>query len=266
MPTRCIARRLCLIDGRHRYSHRCRPVHGALRNVASDRHDELATCKKFVDTLRSKHILAKAGHDQEVATDLRATKQRADPSAALFCIANRTKSVAAVGNNRLNKSYQVSLQKIGQLRSQIENYSSTLALDVNVYVDERLALQESEARAEQARAERARAGLVKAEEHASRTAQAMQKMKLEPEVLRNAEHNDKHAQERNDKEYALEKATNEVITLRSAVDECQRSFNAHIASLSMALQTSQAQVANGQRKAEETQKRACGYHRPVRHC
>jgi chromosome segregation ATPase len=257
-----------------------KPVHAALRNVASDRQDELADCKKFVRILGCKHILEQPSLAGEAASDLRAAKQLAVHGATMFRIANRMKSVAAVEKNQLVRMYQEALQKIeqlrlqvdshsstidpdeqarddaekekfvrmyhaalqeiDQLRSQVDKDSSTLVLDEQAHNDANLALQASEATANQAREE-----LFKAEERAVRTAQAMQKMKLELEVLRNAEHNNK---------YNLEKATKEVATLRLALEGCEKSRDAEVATLSVALEASQLHAVNEQRKAADAQR------------
>jgi chromosome segregation ATPase len=73
----------------------------------------------------------------------------------------------------------------------------------------------------------------------------MQKMKLELEVLRNAEHNNK---------YNLEKATKEVATLRLALEGCEKSRDAEVATLSVALEASQLHAVNEQRKAADAQR------------
>jgi chromosome segregation ATPase len=257
-----------------------KPVHVALRNIASDRQDELVSCKKFVRILGCKHILEQPSLDQESTSDQRAAKQLALHGATLFRIANRMKSVTTVEKNKLVRMYQEALQKIeqlrlqvdsqsstidpdeqahddaekekfvrmyhaaleeiDQLRSQVDKDSSTLALDEQAHNDAKLALQASEAAANQARDE-----LDKAEERAVRTAQAMQKMKLELEVFRNAEHNNK---------YNLEKANKEIASLRLALEGCEKSRNAGVASLTAVLEGSQLQVVNEQRKAADAQR------------
>jgi hypothetical protein len=259
-----------------------KPVHVALRNVASDRQDELVSCKKFVRILGCKHILEQPSLDQEAASDLRAAKQLALHGAIMFRIANRMKSVTAVEKNKLVRMYQEALQKIeqlrlqvdsqsstidpdeqahddaekeqfvrmyhaaleeiDQLRSQVDKDSSTLALDEQTHNDAKLALQASEETANQARDE-----LFKAEERAARTAQAMQKMKLELEVFRNAEHNNK---------YNLERSKKEVATLRLDLEVCQKNCVEQVASLAVALEASQLEVANEQKKAADIHRMA----------
>lgn len=257
-----------------------KPVHVALRNVASDRQDELVSCKKFVRILGCKYILEQPSLDQEAASDLRAAKQLALHGATMFRIANRMKTVTTVEKNKPVRMYQEVLQKIeqlrlqvdsqsstidpdeqahddaekenivrmyhaapeeiDQLRSQVNKDSSTLVLDEQAHNDAKLALQASESAANQARDE-----LDKAEERAVRTAQAMQKMKLELEVFRNAEHNNK---------YNLEKANKEIASLRLALEGSEKSRNAEVASLTAVLEASQLQAVNEQRKAAEAQR------------
>lgn len=217
-----------------------KPVHVALRNIASDRQDELAACKRFVKTLGCGHIFEKPTHDQEAVSDLRAAKQLAVHGATLFRIANRTKSVTVVERNNLVRSYQESLQKIEQLRSQVDKDSSTLLLDEKAHNDATNALLASESAAKQTRDE-----LLKAEEKASRTAQAMQKMKLELEVFRNAEHNNKHA---------LEKHQKEAATLRLALQEARENSAAELNTMYVALDVSQDHALDEQRKAADMQR------------
>ncbi|KAM0711360.1 hypothetical protein Q7P35_002100 [Cladosporium inversicolor] len=221
-----------------------KPVHDALRNAATARQDELAACKTFTKTLGCEHITVPATLDADQARDLKAAKQLAVHGANLFRIANRSTIVANIEKTKLVKAYQEALQKNQQLRSQADRDSSTLILDERVHndaKDEPLAL---EAAAKQAKDE-----LAVSEERATRMAQAMQKMKLDLEVLRNAEHNNK---------LALEKANKEAAVPRLALEEHLEHSNAEMADLRATLQASldanRRHVTNEQRMTAEIQR------------
>ena len=221
-----------------------KPVHVALRSAASYRQDELAACKKFVKILGCGHIAEPATQDQGMVSDLRAAKQLAVHGATLFRIANRTTVVTTVERNRLAKSYQESLKQIEQLRSQVDKSSSTLVLDEQIQNDAKKELVASMAAEKHAKDE-----LVASEERNSRMAQNMQKLKLELEVVRNAEHNNK---------LALEKANKEASAPRLALEKDLEGFKAELATLRAALEASleanRTHVVNEQRMNAEIQR------------
>jgi hypothetical protein len=220
------------------------PVHKALRNAASTRQDELAACKEFVKILSCRHIAEPATQDQSTVSDLKTAKQLAAHGAKLFRIANHTATVRTVERSKVVKSYQEALKDIEKLRLQVDEYSSTPVKDEQVHVDAIHALQASDAVAKQAKDD-----LLVSEERASRLTQAMQKMKLELEVFRNAEHNNK---------LALEKANKEASDPRLALEEDLENSKAELAILRAALEASQeancAHVNNEQRLTAEIQR------------
>ena len=200
------------------------PVHVALLNTASYRLDELAACRKFMKVLGCGHIAEPASQDHSGVSDLRVAKQLAVHGAKLFRIANHSAAVANIEKQKLVKAYQAALQKIDQLRSQAEKDSSTLVLDERVHNDAKDVILTLEGAVKHAKDEH-----LKAEERASRMAQAMQKMKLEMEVLRNAEHNHK---------LALEKANKEVAIPRQALQEHLENSSVEMANLRATLEAS----------------------------
>jgi hypothetical protein len=218
--------------------------HDALRNAASSRQDQLAACKSFTETLGCEHIIVPASQDPGQTRDLKTAKQLAVHGAKLFRIANHTAAVANVEKTKLVKAYQTALKKIDQLRAQVDKGSSTLVLDERVHNDAKDALLASETAAQHARDE-----LLASEERASRMAQANQKMKLEMEVLRNAEHNNK---------LALEKANKEAAIPRLALEERLEGSNVEMTNLRATLQASleanSRHATNEQRMAAEIQR------------
>ncbi|GAB7335951.1 hypothetical protein MBLNU13_g08195t1 [Cladosporium sp. NU13] len=221
------------------------PVHAALLNAASGRQDELAACKKFMKVLGCGHIAGSASHDHSGVGDLRVTKQLAVHGAKLFRIANHCTTVANVEKAKLVKAYQAALQQNDQLRSQADKDSSTLVLNELVHSDAKDTLLASEAGGKQAKDEH-----LASEERASRMAQAMQKMKLELEVLRNAEHNNN--------KLALEKANKEAAVPRLALEERLENSSVEMANLRATLEASMEancrHVTNEQRMAAEIQR------------
>jgi hypothetical protein len=218
------------------------PVHKALRSVAASRQNELAACKSFIKTLGCGHITIPATQDPGEARGLKAAKQLTVHGAELFRVANHTTAVANIEKAKLVKVYQAALRKIDQLRSQVDRDSSTLIMDERIHNDAKDALLASEATAKQAKEER-----LASEERASRMAQAIQKMKLDLEVLRNAEHNNK---------LAVEKANKEAATLRLALEETRQNAAAESATFLMALEASRVQAVCEQEKAADIQRQA----------
>lgn len=163
-----------------------KPVNVALCKVAFGRKDEMASCARFMKVLRGDHIPDTFGPGVPIANELRAAKQLACHGATLFRLSNRAQTMIALEHNKLVQSHQVALQETTQLRAQMGKDLSTLALSEKAQNEAKTALEASGAAEKQAKEE-----LVKATERASRATQAMQKMKLELEVLRNAEHNRK---------------------------------------------------------------------------
>lgn len=220
------------------------PVQKALRSVAASRQDELAACKNFTKTLGCEHITVPASQDPDQTHDLRTAKQLAVHGAKLFRIANHTTAVANIEKTKLVKAYQAALKKIEQLSSQIDRDSSTLHPCGLARPERKDTLLASEARAKQAKDD-----LLASEERASRMAQAMQKLKLDLEVLRNAEHNNK---------LALEKATKEAAVPRLALEENLENSNVEMANLRATLQASMdancRHATNEQRMAAEIQR------------
>ena len=218
--------------------------HNAICSAASSRQRDLAACKSFTETLGCEHIIVPASQDPDQTRDLRAAKQLAIHGAKLFRVANHTTTVANVEKTKLVKAYQTALKKIDQLRAQVDKGSSTLVLDERVHNDAKDALLASEAAAQHARDE-----LLASEERASRMAQANQKMKLEMEVLRNAEHNNK---------LALDKANKEAAIPRLALEEKLESSNVEMANLRATLQASleanSRHVTNERRMTAEIQR------------
>lgn len=221
-----------------------KPVHAALRNAASYRQDELAACKKFIRVLECEHITEPASQGQSGVSDLKAAKQLAVHGAQLFRIANRSTTVANIEKTKIVKAYQAALKKIEQLQSQADKDSSTLVLDKKVHNDAKDELLALEAAAKQAKDE-----LLASEERGSRMAQAMQKMKLDLKVLRNAEHNNK---------LALEKANKEAAVPRLALEERLENCTVEMANLRATLEASLEEncrhVTNEQRMTAEIQR------------
>lgn len=224
-------------------------VHKALRSVAASRQDELAACKAFTKMLACGHITIPASQDPDQTRDLKAAKQLAVHGAKLFRIANHSTIVAKIEKAKLVKAYQGALIKIDELRSQANKDASTLVRDERTHNDAKDELLTLETAAKQAKDER-----LVAEERASRMAQAMQKMKLDLEVFRNAEHNNK---------LAVEKANKEATIQRLALEEQLENSKAEVATLRASLEASleadRRHVASEQRMTAELQRVTKGY-------
>jgi hypothetical protein len=225
------------------------PIHKALRIVAASRQDELAACKAFTKTLACGHITIPASQDPDQTRDLKAAKQLAVHGAKLFRIANHSTTVANIEKAKLVKAYQGALIKIDEMRSQAQKDASTLVLDERTQNDAKHELLALEASAKQAKDER-----LASEERASRMAQAMQKMKLDLEVFRNAEHNNKLAFEKANKEAAIQR-----LSLEEHLENCKTEVVSLRASLEACLETNQRHVANEQKMTAEIKRSIMGH-------
>lgn len=179
-------------------------VHRAMQAVAVARQDELAGCSSFMDTLSGKYLPdtpdGDAGDSILVGT-LRTSKVLLMLGASLFRGANRKRLQLALEKDKLGEKCGNAFDQVAQLQRQVEKDMATLRMGEETHNGAIMAI-----RAAEEKAKTADRGLATANE-------ASRKAKLEAEVLRMAEQNNKTA---------LEKAMREVGALRERCQKMER--------------------------------------------
>lgn len=179
-------------------------VHRAMQAVAVVRQEELAGCSSFMDTLSGKYLPDTPDDDSGdsiLVGKLRTSKVLLMLGASLFRGANQKGLQLALDKDKLGEKCGTALDQVAQLQRQVEKDMATLRMGEDTHNGAIATI-----RAAEEKAKIAERGLAAANE-------ASRKAKLEAEVLRMAEHNNKTA---------LEKTTREVGALRERCQKLER--------------------------------------------